>query len=97
MEFVEFSFIWNFHGKKCVVFSLTSFDTLKYDCIIKTIEILIFLSLINSSVTTGFSFFVIDCISNHIIKTINPSQDSPLPTSFSPVTSTNVGITPQTF
>ena len=40
---------------KCVEFSLTSFDTLKYDWAIKTIEILSFLPLINNSVTKGLS------------------------------------------
>ena len=32
------SFIGAFYDKKCVVFSITSFGTLKYDCVIKTIE-----------------------------------------------------------
>ena len=42
--------------KKYVEVSLTPFDTLKYDCVINTIEMFNFLALINSSVTTGFSF-----------------------------------------
>ena len=42
--------------KKCVEFILTSFGTLKYDCVIKTIEILSFVPLINSSVIIGFNF-----------------------------------------
>ena len=50
--------------KKCVEFNLKSFGTLKYDYVIKTIEILSFLPLINNSVTTGFNYH----ISNHIIK-----------------------------
>ena len=41
--------------KKCVEFNRTSFGTLKYDCVIKTIEILSFLPLINNSVTIGFN------------------------------------------
>ena len=41
--------------KKCVEFNLTSFGTLKYDCVIKAIEILSFLPLINISVTIGFN------------------------------------------
>ena len=45
--------------KKWVEFSLTSFDTLKYDCIIKAIEMFNFPPLINNSVTTGFSFLSI--------------------------------------
>ena len=40
----------------CREFNLTSFGTLKYDCVIKTIEILSFLPLINNSVTIGFNF-----------------------------------------
>ena len=43
-----------FMMKKCVEFNLTSFGTLKYECVIKTIEILSFLPLINNSVTIGF-------------------------------------------
>ena len=39
--------------KKWVELSLTSFGTLKYDCVIKTRELLNFLPLINNSVTTG--------------------------------------------
>ena len=50
------------------VFSLTSFGTLKYDCVVKPIEKFNFLSLINSSVTTRLTFFIINHISNHIIK-----------------------------
>ena len=53
---LKFSFIWNFIIKKCVEFSLTSFGTLKYDYVIKTIKILSFLPLINNSVTTGLRF-----------------------------------------
>ena len=43
--------------QKCVEFSLTLFGTLKYDWVIKIIEILSFLPLINNSVTTGLSFY----------------------------------------
>ena len=46
----------DFRNKKCVEFSQTSFGTLKYDCARKVREIFSFLLLINSSVTTGFSF-----------------------------------------
>ena len=45
--------------KKCVEFSLASYGTLKYDCVIKTIEVFNFLSLINNSVTIGFSFLLL--------------------------------------
>ena len=43
----------------CVQFSLTSFGTLNYDCVIKTIEILSFRPLINNSVTTGLIFLLL--------------------------------------
>ena len=37
------------------MFSLTSFGTLEYDCVIKTREMSRFLPLINNSVTTELS------------------------------------------
>ena len=43
--------------KNCAIFIISSFGALNYDCVIKTMKILSFLSLINSSVTIGFSFF----------------------------------------
>ena len=52
-------FVWIFHLKKCVQFSLTSFATFKYNFVIKTIEIFHFLPLINIPVTTGFSFLLL--------------------------------------
>ena len=55
-QFVEVLFYLNFHDKKWVEFSLTAFQTLKYDCVIKTRKMFNFLPLINSSVTTEFSF-----------------------------------------
>ena len=43
VNFLKFSFIWNFHDKKkCVEVSLHTLDSLKYYCVIKTIEILSF-------------------------------------------------------
>ena len=45
--------------KKCLEFNLTSFGTLKYDCVIKTIEILSFLPLINNYVTIGFNLLLL--------------------------------------
>ena len=48
--------------KKCVVFSLTSFGTLKHDCVIKAREIFHFLPLINSAVTILLRFSLL-CIS----------------------------------
>ena len=46
--------------KKWVEFSLTSFGNLKYGCvIIKTIEMLNLLPLINNSVTIEFSFLLL--------------------------------------
>ena len=65
---LQLSFVWNFHNKKCVQFSLTSFGTWKKNFAIKTVEIFSFLPLINSLVTIGLSFFVTNHISNHIIK-----------------------------
>ena len=41
--------------KQCVKFSLISFGTAKYDCVIKTREMFSFLPLINNSVTIGLS------------------------------------------
>ena len=48
-----------FITKKCAVFSLTSFGTLKYDCAIKTSEMCNLMPLINNSVTTGLSFLLL--------------------------------------
>ena len=50
--------------KKCVEFNRTSFGTLKYDCVIKTIEILSFLPVINNSVTIGFNL-LLSCPQSH--------------------------------
>ena len=57
LQFVEVLFYLEFSRKKWLVFSLTSFGTLKYDWVIKTREIFNFLPLINNSVTTEFSFY----------------------------------------
>ena len=54
--------------KKRVEFSQTSFVILKYDCVIKTIEMFNFLPLINNSVTTGLNFLLL------IISAITPSK-----------------------
>ena len=48
-----------FMMKKGIEFSVTSFGNLKYDCIIRTTEMFNFLPLINSSVTTEFSFLLL--------------------------------------
>ena len=53
---LKFSFIWNFHNKKCVVFNLTSFYVFEYDCVIKAREIINFLPLLNNSFTVLLSF-----------------------------------------
>ena len=50
---LKFSFAWNVHLKKCVVFSLSSSGTLKYDCVIKLRDIFSFLPLKNNLVTIG--------------------------------------------
>ena len=57
-----------FMMKKWVELSLTSFGTLKYDCVIKTREMFDILPLINNYVTTGSSFFFINPIRNNVIK-----------------------------
>ena len=49
--------------KKWVEFSPTSFGTLKYDYVIKTREMFIFLRLIIKSVTIEFSFLLLLIIS----------------------------------
>ena len=67
MFYCKFFFVWNFHNKNVRIFSLTTFGILKYDCVIKTTEMFNFLSVISSSVTTGF-YFLFLIISNHIIK-----------------------------
>ena len=54
---------------KCVVFSLIVFVTLKWDCDIKTSEILSFLPLKNNSVTTGHNF-LLDSISAIVSRNI---------------------------
>ena len=68
---LKFCFFWNFQNKKCVEFSLTSFGTLKYDCVINAIEVFNFLPLINNLVTIEFRFLLL--IGSAIIssKTIN--------------------------
>ena len=66
MQFVEVSYyksVW------CLV--LTSFGTLKYDCVINTIETFNVLPLINNSVTTGVSFLLLIISANVSSKTIN--------------------------
>ena len=64
--------IWNFHDKKCVMFSSTSFGTLKYYFVIQTTKVLSFLNnKINSSVIIecGFLLLIIWGITSS--KTIN--------------------------
>ena len=56
---LKLSFVWSFHNRKCVQFSLTSLGTLKYDYIIKASEMLSFLLLINISITIGLSFLLL--------------------------------------
>ena len=45
---LKFSFVWDFNDKKPVEFNVTSFGSLRYDCVIKLSEILDFQPLINS-------------------------------------------------
>ena len=60
-----------FMTKKCVEFSLTSFGTLKYDCVMKTIEMFNFLPLKTNSVTTGINFLSLIISAIMSSKTIN--------------------------
>ena len=57
--------------EKLVEFSLRSFKTLNHDYVIKTVEILNFLPLINKSVTTEFSFLLLTISAMISTKTIN--------------------------
>ena len=50
-DLLKLSLVWDFHNKKYVKFSLTSFGTAKSDCVIKAVEMFSFLLLINRSVT----------------------------------------------
>ena len=53
LQFAEGLFCFTiFIIKKCLVFSLTSFGTLKHNSVIKTIEMFNLLSLISNSATT---------------------------------------------
>ena len=72
MQFIEvlFLLIAIFMIKKSRIYS-TSFSNLKYDCVIKTIEIFTFLPLINNSVTTGLSFLLLIISAIISSKTIN--------------------------
>ena len=64
LQFVEVLFYLEFllkvlkFLKKWLVFSLTSFRTLKYDWVIKTRKIFNFLPLINNLVAIEFSFLL---------------------------------------
>ena len=57
--------------KKWVVFSLTSFETLKYDCVLKIREIFSYQLLINNLVTMEFSFMLLILSEIKSSKTIN--------------------------
>ena len=57
--------------KKCVVFSLTTFGTLKHDCVIKTRKKFNFFPLINNLITTGLSFLPVITSASVSSKTIN--------------------------
>ena len=69
-DLLTLTFIWNFHNKKCIVFSLTSFGALKYDCVIKTRKMFNFLYLINKLGTIDLRFLLL-CISAIIPNTVN--------------------------
>ena len=58
---------------KCVEFSLISFGTLMYDCVIKTIQMFDYLHIISNSASTGFIFLLLiisAIISSEIINTL---------------------------
>ena len=57
--------------KKCVEISLTSFGTVKYDFVMKTVEIFSFLSLMNISVTIWLCFLLLIILAIISSKTIN--------------------------
>ena len=71
MQFAKVLLLGIFIMKKYVEFNLTSFGTLKYDCVIKTIEILSFLPQINNSVTIGFNLLLLIISAIISSKTIN--------------------------
>ena len=56
---LKLSFVWNLIINQCVEFCLTSFSTVRYDCVIKAKEMVNFLPLINSSVTPGLEFLLL--------------------------------------
>ena len=57
--------------KKWVEVSLTSFGTVKYDCVMKTREMFNFLPLINNSIIIEFSFLLLFISAIISLKTIN--------------------------
>ena len=57
--------------KKWVEYSLTSFETLKYDCVIKTRGMSNSVHVINKSVTIEFSFLLLIKLAIISSKTIN--------------------------
>ena len=67
-----------FMMRKCVVFILTSFGARRYDCVISTKEIFIFLSLINNSVIIGWNFLFffsfLSCMLNTIVDILDIIQ-----------------------
>ena len=67
MQFVEVLLLGIFIIKKWVEFSLASFSTLNYDCVMKTIEMFNSLPLINDLLLLDL-VFITNHISNHIIK-----------------------------
>ena len=59
--------VWNFHNKIVVEFSLISFDTAKWGCVIKTT----FYLMINNSVTIRLSFLLSSISAIILSKTMN--------------------------
>ena len=57
-DLLKLSVLWNFHYKLVCKNSIIIFGPTKYDCVMKTREMFIFLPLINNLVTIGLNFLL---------------------------------------
>ena len=55
----SFALFRSYMMKKCVIFSLASFGTRMYDCVLSTIKIFSFQPLVNNLVTTGWCILLL--------------------------------------
>lgn len=55
---LELLSIWKLLDENCILLRQTSFCTKKYDCMMNTEKIFSFMPVVNSSVTTGWSFLL---------------------------------------